>query len=345
MLKSYSKMLKEEFANYSAKLFLKDVVSGITVAAVALPLALAFGVASGADAAAGLITAIFAGIICGILGGAKFQISGPTGAMTAVLVTLVAQFGMQGVFVASLIAGVIVLLMGICKLGKLIQFIPRPVVTGFTSGIAIIIFLGQIDNFFGTRSEGLNIFEKFASYGRLGFAPQWQAVLIAVIVIAFMFLFPKKWNAKVPASLLSIVLATVISYFCKFEIATIGEIPRTLVHSTRLDFSTFDFATIGQLISPAFTIAALGMIESLLCGTSALTMQKGAKFHPNQELVAQGVCNIFLPFVGGVPSTAAIARTSVAIKSGCATRVTGLVQAVALIIIMFALSPIMSKVP
>jgi len=153
-------MLKNEFKGYNLSKFIKDILAGLTVAAVALPLALAFGVASGADAAAGLITAIVAGIVTGLLCGASYQISGPTGAMTAILITIVATYQIQGVFLACLMAGVLLLVAGIFKIGRLIQYIPRPVVTGFTSGIAIIIVLGQIDNFFGTTSKGITAFEK-----------------------------------------------------------------------------------------------------------------------------------------------------------------------------------------
>ena len=160
MLKKYITDLKHEFSGYNAGKLLKDILSGITVAAVALPLALAFGVSSGADAAAGLVTAIIGGLVIGLLGGASFQISGPTGAMSAILIGIVAQYGLQGVFVASLAAGVIILLAGIFRLGKLVNFIPTSVVMGFTSGIAIIIALGQVDNFFGTHSVGTSALEK-----------------------------------------------------------------------------------------------------------------------------------------------------------------------------------------
>ena len=171
MLKKYITDLKHEFSGYNAGKLLKDILSGITVAAVALPLALAFGVSSGADAAAGLVTAIIGGLVIGLLGGASFQISGPTGAMSAILIGIVAQYGLQGVFAASLAAGVIILLAGILRLGKLVNFIPTSVVMGFTSGIAIIIALGQVDNFFGTHSVGTSALEKLWSYTSVGFTP------------------------------------------------------------------------------------------------------------------------------------------------------------------------------
>ena len=176
MFSAFFRDLRTEFAGYNADKLLKDVMAGLTVCAVALPLALAFGVSSGASAAAGLVTAILAGIVIAILGGASYQVSGPTGAMSAVLIGIVAQYGLQGVFFACFAAGVLLLAAGLLKLGRLIGFIPMPVIMGFTSGIAIIIALGQVDNFFGTVSEGSSNLEKLASYARLGFHPNLQAV-------------------------------------------------------------------------------------------------------------------------------------------------------------------------
>ncbi len=175
MFSAFFRDLRTEFAGYNADKLLKDVMAGLTVCAVALPLALAFGVSSGASAAAGLVTAILAGIVIALLGGASYQVSGPTGAMSAVLIGIVAQYGLQGVFFACFAAGVLLLAAGLLKLGRLIGFIPMPVIMGFTSGIAIIIALGQVDNFFGTVSEGSSSLEKLASYARLGFHPDPQA--------------------------------------------------------------------------------------------------------------------------------------------------------------------------
>lgn len=344
MFNRYLQSIKNEFHGYNLSRLSKDVMAGLTVCAVALPLALAFGVKSGADAAAGLITAILAGILISILSGASFQISGPTGAMMAVLIPAVASFKLDGIFLITLMAGFIVLLCGIFKLGKVIQFIPAPVVTGFTSGIAVTIALTQIDDFFGTVSVGQTAIDKLLSYGELGFSPKWEAVVIGCIVIAIMVLWPKKWNAKVPSSLVGIIVATAVSLICGFSVDTVGEIPQTLMHENRLSFSAIDPATIPQMIPTAITVAALIMIESLLCGASAKRMCAG-EFDPDQELIAQGVGNIIIPFFGGVPATAAIARTSVAIKSGCSTRLTGIIHALGLIASMFLLAPIMSKLP
>ncbi len=340
----FLRLLKGEFKGYSVKALTADLLSGITVAAVALPLALAFGVSSGADAASGLITAIIAGLVISLLSGGYYQISGPTGAMAAILMSVVARYSMQGVFIATFLAGVILVLCGVLKLGRLTSFIPMPVITGFTSGIAVIIALGQVDNFFGVVSQGETAVLKLLSYGTLGFSPNWTAVLMGLGVILFMAFFPKKWNAVVPASLISIILATAISMAFHLDVKIVGAIPTTLLPDNRLTLAGLDMGTVTGLISPAFSIAILGMIESLLCGASAGRMT-GVPLDSDQELIAQGVGNMVLPFFGGIPATAAIARTSVAIKSGAKTRLTGVFHALALLVFMLALSPVMSQIP
>ena len=288
MIKNYLTSLKQEFSGYNTAKLMKDIMAGLTVCAVALPLALAFGVSSGATAAAGLVTAIIAGVVIAVLGGASFQISGPTGAMSAVLVGIVASYGLQGVFFACFAAGALLLLAGIFKLGRLISFIPMPVIMGFTSGIAIIIAMGQIDNFFGTASEGSSNLAKIASYARLGFHPNPQAVLIGLLVVVVMIVWPKKLGARVPGSLVGIILATVVSTLFRMDsIATVGDIPRTLMLADRLDLGSLNLDMLKNLISPIVTIAALGMIESLLCGASASRM-KNEPFNADQELIAQG---------------------------------------------------------
>ena len=344
MVKNYFRMLRQEFSGYNAKKLTGDLMAGITVAAVALPLALAFGVSSGADAAAGLITAIIAGLVIGALSGGYYQISGPTGAMAAILMGVVAQYGMSGIFVATFMAGVLMVLASIFKLGKLTSFIPMPVITGFTSGIAVIIALGQVDNFFGVTSHGHSTIEKLLSYGELGFAPNFAAVALGLFVVLFMIFFPKKWNAVVPASLISIIIATIVSVIFKLDVAVVGAIPQTLLPESRLTFSAIDIGALPGLISPAVSIAILGMIESLLCGASAGRMT-GVKLNSDVELMAQGIGNIVLPFFGGIPATAAIARTSVAIKSGAVTRLTGIFHAIGLLIFMLVLAPVMSRIP
>ena len=344
MIKQFPSDLKREFYRYDGKKLSQDLLAGLTVTAVALPLALAFGVSSGADAAAGLITAIIAGILIGGLGGASYQISGPTGAMTAILLTLSAKQGIEGVFIAGMISGVILVIAALLKAGKLVSIIPSAVITGFTSGIAIIIALGQIDNLFGTVSHGHNIIQRFASYGELGFSIHWTPLIIGISVVLLMMVWPKRWNAKFPSSLASIIVALVINLIFKLDVAVVGSIPRTLLPASRLTFSDLSWSVVGNSFVPAFSIAALGMIESLLCGASAGKM-KNERLQADRELLAQGIGNIVIPFFGGVPATAAIARTSVAIKSGGQTRLTSIIHSVGLIASMFLLGPAMSNIP
>lgn len=344
MIGKFISDLRDEFRGYNFKAFSNDLMAGLTVAAVALPLALAFGVSSGATAASGLMTAIIAGAIIAVLGGAFYQISGPTGAMAAILISVVSQYGMQGVFIATALAGVILILAGVFRLGRLTAYIPMPVITGFTSGIAVIIAFGQIDNFFGTTSQGSSLVEKLMSYGSLGFSPDWLTVAIGAAVILLMIVYPKKWNAVVPSSLVGIILTTAACMIFKFDVATVGEIPKSLMLDERLHLNGLDIAAMTGLIAPAVSIAALGMVESLLCGASAGRMT-GVRLNSDRELVAQGIGNLIVPFFGGIPATAAIARTSVAIKSGARTRLTAVIHALGLLISMLVLGPVMSQIP
>jgi SulP family sulfate permease len=344
MLKNYISDLRREFRGYNAAALTQDLMAGLTVAAVALPLALAFGVSSGADAAAGLVTAIVAGIIISLLSGGYYQISGPTGAMAAVLVSVGAAHGMQGMFLAGALSGIILILAALLHLGNLTSFVPAPVITGFTSGIAVIIAMGQIDNFFGTTSEGASAISKLFSYGELGFHPDMTTTAIGVAVVLVMGLFPKKWNAVVPGSLVSIVLATAATIAFDLNVATVGEIPKSLLLENRLMLSEIDLSQATALLGAGFSIAILNMLESLLCGASA-GRATGVKLNNDQELLAQGIGNLILPFFGGIPATAALARTSVAIKSGARTRLTGVFHAVGLLIMMFVLAPVISRVP
>lgn len=343
-MKGYIADLKREFEGYSTTKLMKDILAGLTVAAVALPLALAFGVSSGANAAAGLITAIIAGILIGGLSGASYQISGPTGAMSAILIGLSVTYGLQGIFIASLLSGVLLLLAGIFKLGRIVSFIPASVITGFTSGIAITIASGQIDNLFGVVSNGHNPIEKILSYGTVGFPFSIQAVFFGGLVMLLMIAWPKRLASVFPSSLAGIILALLINLIGDFQVAEVGEIPSTLLPEVRLSFNEIQLGSISQFLIPAISIAALGMIESLLCGASAGKM-KNEKLHADRELIAQGIGNIVIPFFGGVPATAAIARTSVAIKAGGQTRLVSIFHAFALLLAMFVLGPYMSRIP
>ncbi len=336
---------RDEFRGYNRSSFQLDLLAGVTVAAVALPLALAFGVASGATAAAGLVTAILAGLLIGGIGGAGYQISGPTGAMSAVLIVLASRFGLEGVWLAGALAGVMILLLGIFKLGQIVNFIPSAVIAGFTSGIAVIIFIGQLDNLLGIHTEGAeNALLRLIEYFRFDFTPNLAALGLSVFVILVMIFWPKRLNARFPGSLLAMIAATIITVVFSLDVPIIGSIPQTILLDQRLLPASIPWEHLGELIMPALSIAALGAIESLLCGTVAGRMA-GVKMDSSQELIAQGLGNIIIPFFGGVPATAAIARTSVAIKSGGRTRVMSLVHSAALLLVVLALSSVISRVP
>lgn len=336
---------REEFRGYNAQSFRRDLLAGITVAAVALPLALAFGVASGATASAGLVTAILAGFLIGGLGGAGYQISGPTGAMSAVLIVLATRYGLQGVWVAAILAGIMILLLGIFNLGQIVNFIPTAVIAGFTSGIAIVIFIGQIDNLLGVKTAAAeNSVVKLVHYFNFNYSPNFAALGLALLVIVIMVSWPKQLNARFPGSLLAVIVATIVSVVLNLNVPIIGSIPQTLLLDQRLLPSQIPWEHLGDLIMPALSIAALGAIESLLCGVAAGRMA-GQKMESSQELIAQGLGNIIIPFFGGVPATAAIARTSVAIKSGGRTRVVSLVHSATLLLAALLLAPIIARIP
>ncbi|MBP5180236.1 MAG: SulP family inorganic anion transporter [Clostridiales bacterium] len=347
----YAKIFRNEFKGYNKSYFLNDVTAGITVGAVALPLALAFGAAS-VDAehaaigiAGGLITAIIAGIISGLLGGGSFQISGPTGAMAVILGTIVSgQYGLQGMFLSTFLSGLILLVAGLLKFGKLVQFIPKPVITGFTSGIALVIAIGQFKNATGASASGESAVDKLLDFAHNIKEVDLTIMLLTLGVIVVMALYPKKLNRYFPGSLAAIIIATAVVKIFNIDVPTIGNIPRSIINSEYLNMTAVDAKMLQSVLEYAVTIALLGMIESLLCGTCAAQMKK-EKFDSNVELIAQGVANMVVPFAGGVPSTAAIARTSVAIKSGCRTRLTSVFQSLFLVACMFILSPVIAMVP
>lgn len=342
---NYFQLIKREFTGYSLVKLRQDVLAGLTVGAVALPLALAFGVASGADAAAGLVTAVLAGLLIGLLSGAPYQISGPTGAMSAVLILAAQKYGLEGVWVIGVFAGVLILLIGVFRLGRFIAYIPAPVITGFTSGIAVIIFVGQIDNFLGIKTPGAeSTAQKILGYFQGGLVPDWRVVWVGMLVVLTMIFWPTKWGKFLPGSLTGIVLATVVTVATGWNIPAIGSIPRSILLDARLTFGQIPWESLPEFFAPAVSIAALGAVESLLCGAVAAKMT-GIRLHANQELIAQGLGNILIPFFGGVPATAAIARTSVGIKSGGQTRMVSLVHALLLLASALVLAPVIARVP
>jgi sulfate permease, SulP family len=336
---------RREFAGYSLATFRRDLLAGLTVGAVALPLALAFGVASGATAAAGMVTAILAGVVIAALGGAPFQISGPTGAMSAVLIVLAQRYGLGGIWVACLLAGVLLILLGAFRLGRYITFIPSPVITGFTSGIALIIAIGQLDNVLGVTNPHAadNALEKLLHYFREPPAIDWHTLVIAALVAATMLVLPRLTKA-VPGSLAGLALASIVVLVAGWPVPVIGTIPQTLLLEDRLTWQAIPWGSLNDLLPAAFSIAALGAIESLLCGAVGANMT-GRPMDANQELIGQGIGNLIIPFFGGVPATAAIARTSVGIKSGGVTRMVSFVHAALLLLSVFALGPLIGRIP
>ncbi|BAY21213.1 sulfate transporter [Calothrix sp. NIES-2100] len=321
-----------------------DLTGGLTAAVVALPLALAFAVASGVEPKAGLYTAIVAGIVAAIFGGSPVQITGPTGAMAVILVGIVAKYGLEKVWIAGVIAGIIQIALGVAKLGQLVKFIPYPVTAGFTNGIAVIIFCGQLNNFFGLklpRQEHFlpGLWQTVTHVEALN----WAAVVLALLVIATNILWPKI-NTTIPGSLMGLVLATAIASFFHLDVPTIGAIPQALPMLQGIPHWN-DFGLIRELINPALALAALGSIESLLSAVVADGMTVSEKHNSDRELIGQGLANIIVPFFGGIPATGAIARTAVNVRSGAKTRLSGVIHGVALAIIVLTLAPLAAQIP
>lgn len=321
-----------------------DLAGGLTAAVVALPLALAFAVASGVEPKAGLYTAIVAGIVAAIFGGSPVQITGPTGAMAVILVGIVAKYGLEKVWIAGVIAGIIQIALGVAKLGQLVKFIPYPVTAGFTNGIAVIIFCGQLNNFFGLQLPRQEHFLPglWQSLTHLE-ALNWAAVVLGILVIATNILWPKI-NTTIPGSLMGLVLATAIASSLHLDVPTIGAIPQALPMLQGIPHWN-DFGLIRELINPALALAALGSIESLLSAVVADGMTVSEKHNSDRELIGQGLANIIIPFFGGIPATGAIARTAVNVRSGGKTRLSGVIHGVALAIIVLTLAPLAAQIP
>jgi len=324
--------------------FKGDLTGGLTAAVVALPLALAFAVASGVEPKAGLYTAIVAGTLASLFGGSSVQITGPTGAMAVVLVGIVAKYGIEKVWIAGVMAGIIQIALGVAKMGQLVKFIPYPVTAGFTNGIAVIIFCGQLNNFFGLelgRSEHFlpALWDTLTHIG----AFNWAAIAIASVVIGTKILLPKI-TTVIPGSLVGLILATAIASYFQLDLPTIGEIPRALPLPHGIPHWN-DPRLLRELINPALALAALGSIESLLSAVVADGMTVSEKHDSNQELIGQGIANLIVPFFGGIPATGAIARTAVNVRSGGKTKLSGIIHGVALAVIIMSLAPLAAKIP
>lgn len=325
-------VLKE---GYSAKQFTSDLTAGTIVGIVALPLAIAFGIASGVTPQQGLYTAIIAGFIIAAFGGSRVQIGGPTGAFIVIVYGIVQQYGVGGLTIATLFAGFLIIAMGIARLGSVIKFIPYPLIVGFTSGIAVVIFSSQIKDFFGLEMGAVpsDFIEKWREYAAHFNTLNPYALALALGTAAIVFA-GQRFATKIPASLVAVLLATALVQLLHLPVETIesrfGDIPSGLPVPV---FPSVDWATIQQLAKPAFTIAMLGAIESLLSAVVADGMI-GGKHRSNMELVAQGAANVFSAIFGGIPATGAIARTATNIKNGGRTPVAGMVHAVVLLLIV-----------
>ncbi|MFD8821761.1 SulP family inorganic anion transporter [Streptomyces sp. NPDC059605] len=321
-----------------------NLLAGLTVAIVALPLALGFGVTSGLGAEAGLATAVVAGALAAVFGGSNLQVSGPTGAMTVVLVPIVAQYGPGGVLTVGLMAGFMLVALAVLRAGKYMQYVPAPVVEGFTLGIACVIGLQQVPNAFGVaKPEGEKVLvvtwravEEFVK------APNWTAVAFSLSVAAVM-LVGARLRPTVPVSIVAVIAATVVAQVFHLDAAEpIGNLPAGLPAPS---LAFLDVGTLGSLLGPAVAVAALAALESLLSASVADGMTVGQKHDPDRELFGQGLANIAAPLFGGVPATGAIARTAVNVRTGASSRLASLTHAVVLAVIVFAAAPLVSRIP
>ena len=328
--------------------WLPNLVSGVIVGVVALPLAMAFAIASGVKPEQGLYTAIIAGLAVSIFGGSRVQIAGPTGAFIVILASITAQYGVDGLQVATLMAGIILVVLGTARLGSVIKYIPAPVIVGFTAGIGVIIWVGQWQPFFGLpKIEGAHFHEKF--WHLLQALPQLHLATTALAVVRLLILIfsPRlPYVRRVPGPLVAMVVATVLQTLFQFEgVATIGSafggIPQSLPSLSPPDIS---FSRIIELMGPAFTIAMLGAIESLLSAMVADGMA-GTKHNSNQELIGQGVANIVSPLFGGFAATGAIARTATNVRNGGNSPLAGITHAIALVLIILLFAPLASDIP
>ena len=338
--------------NYTRENFMTDLMAGIIVGIVALPLAIAFGIASGVTPEKGIITAIVAGFIISFLGGSKVQIGGPTGAFIVIIYGIIQEYGIEGLMVATMMAGIILVLLGIFKLGTIIKFIPYPIIIGFTSGIAVTIFTTQIADIFGLNFNGEKVPGDFIGKWILYFhhfdTVNWWNVVVSVASIFIIAITPK-FSKKIPGSLVAIVLVTVAVYLVKMYggiqcIDTIGDRFSIKAQLPEAAVPSLDWEAIKNLFPVAITIAVLGAIESLLSAAVADSVI-GDRHDSNTELIAQGIANFVSPIFGGIPATGAIARTMTNINNGGKSPVAGIVHAVVLLLILLFLMPLAQYIP
>lgn len=339
--------LLETLRDYTRADFHADLVAGITVGIVALPLAMAFAIASGVTPQAGIFTAVIAGIIISGLGGTKVSIGGPTGAFIVILYGIYAKYGAENLAICTVMAGVMLFVMGLARLGTMIKYIPYPVTAGFTSGIAVLIFSTQIKDFCGLRVDKVpsGFIEKMTTLARHAGTFQWQTLLLSIISLAVIKLWPGRWQRRVPGSIVALVAATAAAAMLRLPVETIGSkfggVPEGLPAPHWPAFSRVD---VHSLFQPALTIALLAAIESLLCAVVADGMIDD-QHDSNQELMAQGIANVVSPLFGGIAVTGAIARTATNVKCGGRTPVAGIVHGVTLLAIILAAAPLAKFIP
>ena len=346
----------ETMKNYSREKFTADIMAGIIVGVVAIPLAIAFGIASGVGPTEGLVTAIMAGFLISALGGSKVQIGGPTGAFIIIVYGVVQQYGLSGLAIATIMAGIILVIMGLCRMGSVIKFMPYPIIIGFTGGIAITIFSTQINDLLGLGIEIVpaNFIDKWVCYFNNMGAIDWWSTVMGLASIALIALTPK-FSKKVPGSLLAIIVMTLAAWLLRdyagvTSIKTIGDLyelpsgfPAFRLPQIDVEAGSL-FATIQALAPVAFTIAMLGAIESLLSAMVADGVI-GDQHNSNTELVGQGIANIVVPFFGGIPTTGAIARTMANINNGGKTPVAGIVHTLVLLAVLLCLGSLVELIP
>lgn len=332
--------------SYTKKQLIKDIISGIIVAIIALPLSIALAIASGVGPEQGLYTAIIAGFFISFFGGSRVQIGGPTAAFVVIIYGIVASYGTDGLIVATILAGIILVIMGICRFGSLIKYIPYTITTGFTCGIAVTLFVGQLKDFFGMdiASVPSEFLDKVIVYAKNISTINLTATLIGLLAVAIMLLWTKVTD-KIPGSLVAIVVTTAIAYFAKLPVNTIGSVYGKLNSAfPSFHVPSITMNLIQQMISPAFTIAVLAAIESLLSAVVSDGMI-GDTHKSNAELIGQGLGNIFSGFFGGIPATGAIARTAANVRNGGRTPIAGIAHCITLTIILLVLMPLAALIP
>ena len=345
-MNSLKPMLLTSLKSYNRSQFIKDVTAGIIVAIIALPLSIALALASGVGPEAGIFTAIVAGFVISALGGSSVQIAGPTAAFATIVAGIVAKDGMDGLVIATILAGIFLVLMGLCHFGSLIKFIPFTITTGFTSGIAVTIVIGQLKDFFGMdiASVPSEFLDKVIVYAKNIRSINLTATLIGIAAVVIMLLWPKVTD-KIPGSLIAIIVTTAVVYFAKLPVNTIGSVYGELNSAfPGFHVPSLSMKLVQEMLSPAFTIAILAGIESLLSAVVSDGMI-GDTHKSNAELVGQGLGNIFSGLFGGIPATGAIARTAANVRNGGRTPIAGITHCITLTIILLVLMPLAALIP